>query len=444
MTKVAHYSPHAQAIIASGGYNLVMGVRAASCVFCVFCAFSFLSTTSSAQLRQNAVTVPAAVDHNRIIIDVELSLPDGTTQRVHAWVDNGNPELEMSRHLATVLGLSVTCGDQECMAAPPRAIRVGELSIPLDEIKEAHIPMKPVSAASAMWPGMHAEINIPSTVLRHYDVLIDYPGKKVSIGWPGTIKFRGSSAKVQINAQNGLIQVPSEIERKRCNLALDVGSSISFLSQDVFTPLAAAHTAWPHMTGAIGSANMWGLAEEPNWKLMRVDRLHYGPLFLTDVPVVNFPKDRMEYFSKRAGVATAGLLGGAVFLNYRVGLDYARSTVYFELGTFSRFPDFDVIGLVLRPEDDGRYTILGTGNDESSSITNVTKPLDVQAGDSLIAVDGIPVRGSTMGQVWAMLGGTPGQERKLTIERGGRQFTVAAQIQHFLGETSEEKGKKKK
>ena len=106
---------------------------------------------------------------------------------------------------------------------------------------------------------------------------------------------------MQINAENGLIQVPSQIENKKYNLALDVGSSISFLSEDLFDKLAAAHPDWPHMTGAVGSANMWGLDDEPKWKVMRVDRVQYGPLFLANVAVVDFPKDRMEFFDKRAG-----------------------------------------------------------------------------------------------------------------------------------------------
>jgi hypothetical protein len=380
------------------------------------------------------------MDHNRVIIDVSFSLPDGTTQKVQAWLDNGNPGLEMSRHLATLMGLSINCGEQECTALPPHEIRIGEMTVPLDEIKEVHIPLKPVNAASILAPGMHVEINIPSTILRHYDVLIDYPGHKVSIGAPRSIQFHGSSSKVQINPENGLIQVPSQIEKKKFNLALDVGSSISFLSDEIFSPFAAAHPDWPHMTGAVGSANMWGHDDEPQWKLTRVDRLHYGPLFLTDVPVVDFSKDRIDSFSKRAGIATAGLVGGDVFLNYRVGLDYAHSLVYFDLGTFSKFPEFDVVGLVLRPEDDGRFTILSVVN----SGTDAPAVNGAPAGDSLVAVDGIPVHGSTMGQVWAMLGGTPGQERKLTVERAEKQFTFAMKVQHFLGEIPEDTGKKKK
>ncbi len=391
----------------------------------------------------NPVTVPAAIDHNRLVIDAEFAMPNGSTERVRAWVDNGNTDLYLSRRLATLLGLSVSCNDHECSSPAPQALVVRGMTISLAGIKEAKIPLKPVNAASVLAPGMNVEINLPSTILRRYDVLIDFPGRRFSIGTPGTIHFRGPAGKVQINAENGLIQVPSQIENKRYNLALDVGSCISFLSDEVFDKLAGAHRDWPHMTGAVGSANMWGLHEEPGWKVMRVDRVQYGPLFLANVPVVDFPKDRMEFFQKRASSPTAGLIGSNALVNYRVGLDYAHSTVYFEFGRMFNFPDFDVVGLTLRPEDDGRFTILGVA--EFAGAPSVPQgPEGVQKGDHLAAVDGIPVTGSTMGQVWAMLGGTPGQQRRLTIERAGRQLTVAATVQHFLAELPDEKEWKKK
>jgi hypothetical protein len=389
--------------------------------------------------QPTSVTVPAAIDHNRVVINVDVQLPNGSTQRFHAWVDNGDPELNLSRRMATLLGLAVSCNDHECTSPPPKEIIVGGFKIPLSGIKEAKIPLKPVEAATVLAPGMSAEINLPSSILRHFDVLVDYPGHKFSIGAPGTIQFRGPSGKVQINAENGLIQVPSQIEKKKFNLALDMGSSISFLSDELFEKLAAAHTDWPHMTGTVGSANMWGLDDEPRWKVMRLDRVQYGPLFLANVAMVEFPKDRMDYFEKRAGVATAGLIGGSALVNYRVGIDYAHATVYFEFGRMFNFPDFDVIGLTLRPEDDGRFTILGVAEFEGKPSVTGIKP-----GDHLIAVDSIPVGGSTMGQVWATLGGTPEQERKLRIERDSNEFTVAAKVQHFLAELPDEKDNKKK
>jgi hypothetical protein len=48
-----------------------------------------------------------------------------------------------------------------------------------------------------------------------------------------------------------------------------------------------------------------------------------------------------------------------------------------------------------------------------------------------------------LGQVWSLLEGSPGQERKLTIEREGKQFNVVAKVQHFLGKTEDGQAKEK-
>ena len=413
-------------------YNSNMRLRICF-VLLILCTLALAQKSSAPLPESKSVTVPITLDHNRVVIDVDLPLPDGATKRVRAWVDNGNADLCLSRRVATLLGLTVTCGEHECSAPPPREITIGGMSIPLAAVKEAKIPLRPVAAAAVAFPGMSAEINIPSTILRNYDVLINFPGHEFTIGQPGTLKFNGGKAKVLINPENGLVQVPSQIENKKYNLALDLGSSISFLSGELFDKIAAAHPNSPRMTGAVGPANMWGLDDEPKWKVMRLDRVQYGPLFFTNVAVVGFPKDRMAFFEKRASIPTAGLLGADALMNYRVGLDYAHSTVYFDIGRLFNFPAFDVIGLILRPEDDGRFTILGIADyDGEPSVP------DAQMGDHLVAVDGIPVLGSTMGQGWLMLGGEPGKERRLTVEREGRQFTVIAKVQHFLGEDTDD------
>jgi len=391
-----------------------------------------------------SVTIPMAIDHNRVVINVTLPLPGGSTERVRAWVDNGNADLYMSRRVATLMGFKVTCDDKACSAPPPPQITIAGMTISLSAVKETKIPLKPPSAAAVMAPGMSAEINIPSAVLRNYDVLVDFPGREFTIAQPGSLKFKGVSSKVEVNSGNGLIQVPTQIENKKYNLALDLGASISFLSEELFDKLANTHPDWPHMTGAVGPANMWGLDTEPKWKLMRVDRVQYGPLYLTGVAMTEFPQDWMAFFEKRAGIPTVGLLGSEALLNYRVGLDYAHSTVYFDIGRLSNFPDFDVVGLILRPEDDGRFTVLGIADyDGKPSVP--TGPSGVQAGDHLVAVDGNPIANFTLGLVWSLLLG--GQEHKLTLERGGREFTVDANVQHFLAEApdkNESQGKARK
>jgi C-terminal processing protease CtpA/Prc len=147
------------------------------------------------------------------------------------------------------------------------------------------------------------------------------------------------------------------------------------------------------------------------------------------VVAVDLAQARSPFFGKNGGMVTGGLLGSEALINYRIGIDYAHSSVYFDIGRTFNFPDFDLIGLILRPEDDGRFTILAIADyDGKASVSQV------QAGDQLIAVDGIPVHGYTLGQVLLMLGGEPGKERSLTVERAGKQFIVAAKVQHFLGE----------
>lgn len=407
------------------------------------CALSLVGQHTYAQKTQlKSVTVPAIIDHNRVIIEVEALLQNGATKRVRAWIDTGNPELQMSEKLATLAGLAAVCGGQTCAAAPPKQIAIGDMPISFDGTKEAKIPIGP-GTDPPLGHGLDADLTIPSMVLRHYDVLIDYPGHKFTIGMPGSIRFLGSATKVQINADNGLIQVPSKIANKKYNLALDLGSSISFLAEDLFGTLASAHPDWPHMTGAVGAASMWGADEETKWQIMRIDRVQFGPLFLTDVPMVSLPKTTLDFFEKRAAMPTIGLIGANVMQNYRVGFDYAHSTVYFDIGRLFNFPDFDVVGLFLRPENDGSFTILGVAEfDGKPSVP--TGPGGVQAGDTLVAINDIPMQGSTMGQVWSSLGGTPGQERKLTIERAGKQFTLAATVHHFLAAQDDENAKKKK
>ena len=115
------------------------------------------------------------------------------------------------------------------------------------------------------------------------------------------------------------------------------------------------------------------------------------------------------------------------FRNYRVGIDYAHNTVYLDRLTNAQTSDQNVVGLTLRPEPDGRYTVVAV-------VDYKGKPSvpDVKPGDVLVGVDGAPATGATLGQVWSLLGGSPGQTRSLTLERDGKRFTVDAPIHRFL------------
>jgi hypothetical protein len=380
-------------------------------------------------VSNKAVTVPITLDHNRIIIDVHLPLPGGGDKRVRGWVDSGDPDLWITERVAKLMGLQTIAGPKEGTGAKmqkaqaPQAIMVGGLTISLAALKEASVE----TSREGIAPGVSAEINLPSSVLRKYDVLIDYPNREFTIGPPGSVHFQGTSGKLLLNSDNGLIHLSGKIDGKDYTFGLDVGATIGLVSAELVDQLRKAHPQWPHMTGAVGIANLWGSEDEPKWELMRLPSVQYGPAELTQTVVAVFPDRVMKWLQQRAGIPIAGLMGANGFLDYQVGLDYARSTVYFNRTSTFVAPDMDVIGLILRPEADGRYTVAGDVDyDGKPSVPEVRK------GDVLISVDGIRATGGTMGQVWSSLEGSPGQSRTLTLERDGKQFNVTATVRRFL------------
>jgi hypothetical protein len=392
----------------------------------------------------SSVTVPMSLDQGRVVIDIDLLLPDGATESVRGWVDNGNPDLYMNRRVANLLGFSASCDGELCTGTPPSqnsSLAIGGMRIPLSPLKEARV----FASAPALAPGMSAEINIPASLLRNYDVVFDFPDREFTIALAGRLKLDGVKNKMLVNGSNGLIRIPSRIENKNADLALDLGSSANFLSVELFDKLSNAHPNSPHLTGAVGPFNSGELDSEPKWRLMRVDRMQFGPLFLTDVAVAepaNDSRNRSSLFEQHSGNTIAGLLGTEALINYRVGFDYAHAAIYFDIGRTVRFPDFDVVGLILRPEGDTGFSIAGIADFEGTPSVR-TGEAGVQVGDHLIAVNDNPVAELTLGQVWSLLEGSPGQQRKLAIARGGKPYTVVATVQHFLGETPRNDDKEK-
>src|SRR5215467_3441661 len=131
-----------------------------------------------AQAPPRMVTVPVTFDHNRIIIDVFLPLADGTQKRVRGWVDNGNAELWMDDRVAKLLNVEITAPAGDTLGAkvqlgkPPREIFIGGLKLPL-----TGIPQVKIISAESIAPGSSAEINLPASLLRRFDILVDFPNR---------------------------------------------------------------------------------------------------------------------------------------------------------------------------------------------------------------------------------------------------------------------------
>ncbi len=383
--------------------------------------FSLSFIPAVAVTRAESATVPLTLDHNRIIIRVGVYLPNGAIKPVNAWVDNGTPDLSITERLAKELGLIPA--NNKGVIKPPQEIQIGGMLVVIKNLKQPVEIVKGTTVGS----GLEADINLPSAVLCNYDVVIDYPGRLFTIGAPGSVHFVGKAVAGFFNPQNHLIQIPGKVDGQSFNLGLDAGTPVTFISAGFISNWNKAHTSWPSARGAIGIANLWGLDDEPDWQLLRVNKMEYGGLIFRDMIVVSFPADRLAYFQKRSGIATAGLMGAASLLNYRVGLDYTHGTVYFQRISKPVEVDMSLVGLTLRPAADGRYSILGVSQyDGKSSVPGVFK------GDILLKVNNKNVSGITMGKAWSLLQGNPGMSYKLTIERAGKQIIVNAIAHRFL------------
>jgi hypothetical protein len=373
------------------------------------------------------VTVPITLDHNRIVIDVYLPLPDGTTKRLRAWVDTGSPEMMTSQRVGELFG-PLNCDAQSCTTSLPHELTIGGMKISLAGVQSAHAPAG--VPKDVMVPGMSPEINLPSTILHNYDLVVDYANRQFTIGEPGSVKFQGTSSKATVN-QFGLIQIPAQVLGENLSLSLDTGSGISFIASDRFGKWHMTYPAWPYMKGAAGAANLFGAPDEPGRELVRLPDLKIGASTLQGVIVASFAPDLLKRLKDRTGTETNGLLGGEAFRNCRVGVDYAHQTLYLEPPAHNPAPDMDVVGLTLHPETEGKFSVLAV-----LEVDGKPAVPEVKAGDILLGVDGAPATGATLGQVWSLLGGTSGQTRSLTLERDGKRFTVDAPVRRFLAPTS--------
>jgi hypothetical protein len=298
------------------------------------------------------------------------------------------------------------------------------MKISLSGIQSAHasagIPK------DVMVAGMSPEITLPASLLSNYDVLVDYANRQFTIGPPGSVKFQGQAVKARINPV-GFVNVTGQVKSEPVSLLLDTGSGISFIAPDRFAKWQGADPALPYLKGAVGAANLWGSPDEADRELLRIPSVHLGTPTLSGVIFASLVPATLNQLNERVGAETNGLLGGEAFRNCRVGIDYAHQTVYIDSVGHNAAPDMDVVGLTLHPETDGRFTVLAVLEVEGKLAMPEVKP-----GDALVGVDGAPATGATLGQVWSLLGGTPGQTRTLTLERAGTRFTVDARVQRYL------------
>jgi C-terminal processing protease CtpA/Prc len=87
----------------------------------------------------------------------------------------------------------------------------------------------------------------------------------------------------------------------------------------------------------------------------------------------------------------------------------------------------DIVGLTLRPEENGRYSVIGVAVKDGEPVIEGIEP-----GDILLRVDDLETTGAIFGHVVDALRGEPGDIRILELERNGERFTIEAEVKRIL------------
>jgi hypothetical protein len=368
-----------------------------------------------------SVTVPFEMDHNRMFIEVEFILPDGTGRKARAWVDTGNEAVVLQEPLARELGFEVPAGKEEFVALPKSpALRLS--GVPLDTAK---IPAGALRGPR-LRPGLLVEAQLPANLFLPYHVILDYPAKTLTVAKPGVLKPRGAPVPCRVNPETGLFLVDAVLDGETVALGIDNGSSYTWVSDTLTKAWQGRHPEWPSGVGAVGAANFFGFGFERLGVLMRLPEMGIGTLTARNAGVAGLPQGMFDWYSKKSAGPVRGFIGANVLKGYRLELDFAGKMTYWEAGPAPDPNDLDIVGLNLRPEADGGYTVAGVAVKDGEPSVEEVRP-----GDRLISVDGRDTAGLAMGAVVDSLRGAPGTEHTLILERKGERITVKAKTARF-------------
>lgn len=356
-----------------------------------------------------------------------MSGAKGKTEAVLCWFDTGGGSLQMTKTVASSLGLAMIGaprseeGRQFQAVASPRLFIAGtEIVIPTDD--RVMVPLGGPTIA----PGVASRGFLPGYLLRPHRVLIDYPGRRFGLDLPADLS--AEKLPVQIDRQSGFLRLDCVIDGEHVGLLLDTGASATMLSRAYIDKLSAKHPDWKSAQGAFGATNMIGGKMELDAEMLRVPQVGIGNITLRDVVAVSRPVGVFEkWMSAMVSAPIIGALGGNALRNLRLQIDFGQSQVTAIHTDSPVAHEFDMVPVNLRPTLAG-YDIVSVSSDPK-----MARLREALFGKTLVAVDDRTVANVSIGDMMALLRGEPGTTKRLKVTgASGPATTVEAPIIRIL------------
>ena len=395
----------------------------------------FVARTSEALDSERTGTVPFIFDDNRIFAEIAFARPDGTLRKAIAFVDVGTPQLVIEQDLGKELQVE---------SAKQAVLRIGDLEIDVpapDVLMDTGLGMTGRDGKRTL----KVEAVLPGSVMRNYQVVLDYAKRRLTIAKPDAIKPAGDGVPCRINVKTGLVSVTAKIDGHDYAIAIDCGSAYTWVRQDAAARWISEHPDWKRAVGSVGEANMQVRPDgaEARAVIMRLPEVRLGSLSLERVGAVGIERaappippgpgeqivhgDFFDWYSKKTPEPVIGWIGANVLKNFRVTFDFPRQTIYFERGSKVDCYDLNQVGVTLERRDGQQgYFIAGVAlKDERPTVDGVV------VGDRLVKIDDLDVSNATRGAIFSALHGKPGDTRVLTLERDGKEVTLTAKVTGF-------------
>jgi hypothetical protein len=393
-------------------------------------------------------TVPILLD-DRVYVELSFTRPDGTPRKAIALVNMGSAPLILSNALFR---------EFQPTAGKPLHLQVGTLDIAVDGgavqpetmAFNAFIGINPFAHAAtaeemaagpggimkAMTAPLNVEAVLPAGVLQHFQVVLDYGAKTLTLASPGAIKPEGVAVPVRLNAKTGFVMADVAVDGETQSFVLDCGGSFS-AARDTLA-WRSRHPEWLRSVGGIGPANLVGLdgfeAVDP---VLKIPGASLGGLTLDELGVMEIGPQSWfgryatgalfwdRIYSDKAGETVYGWIGGNVMKSYRLTIDYPAHMTYWMQQAPIDKEDLNQVGIVL-----GRYAgvtvVAGIAQkDGAPAVTHV------QSGDKLLKIDGVETSSLKRGELLRALHGKPGDHKRLLLERDGKELEIDTSVTAF-------------
>lgn len=379
--------------------------------------FLGLASTFAAfpRVAQHDERLPMTIGMNRAFVRANVTAGKDRVHPALAWLDTGGGKVVLRREIARMLRLKTAGGPvfedgQRFLPLEAFTVAFGATTIRVDSRDALMLD------ADGFMPGVPADMLFPTRLLRGHALTFDYPGKTFAFDAVNT----SPSVPIAVSS-SGYARMPITIAGDDYQMLIDTGASCTMLSQLAIDRLRAAHPRWKSVTGAYGDANMLGTKLETAAETLLVPQMLVAGTELRDVMVVSRPGGTFEtWMSQMTDAPIVGSLAGNALRNFALTLDYPRSRAQFAYAGWDAGVHAPIVPLTLTPQPDERYVIGGVLDRAPYAAMRARL-----VGAELVAVDGTPVRHAWMWQVHALLRGSSGIAKHLTIARGGATEEIA-------------------